>query len=320
MKSFAKSLFILSILFLPVLHSCSDSSNEQMEEENPIKKGNLSLKITDAAIDDEQISGVFITFSGVKLDTQIILFDNKVTLDIHSLQNGETAPLLNDSINIGTYTNLELLVDYDTDAQGNRPGNYVLDNVGVKHNLKTDAPDNLMVSLHPIDGDIKEGMNSEWIVDIDLRKAIQYESEPTAEDKYAFYSDINSSLRIVDDNHFMIQGFMDDSLNVSGDETIVFIYRKGEFNIDSEVNINSDIQFKDAITSTMVDDNGKFEIHFLKSGEYEIKLVSFDKMDDGSMEAKGIIEVTSPVDVNILDLNLDSNLEINLTATAVTPF
>ena len=323
MKSFAKSLFILSIFFVPLFQSCSDeSSNDPGGEDvnKQIEKGILNLRITDAPIDDARVMSAFMTFSGVKLDTQTILFDNKVTLDMLALQDGETTTLFNDSIKVGQYSTLELLVDYDIDASGNQPGCYVLDDMNVKHDLKTENQDNISISLNQVESEIKKGLNSQLTIDMDLRKAIQYELNPIDDDKYTFNTDLNSTIRIVDTNHFTIDGSIQDILDISGDKTIVYVYRKGAFDTDMEVDNNSQFQFKNAITSTMVDENGKFEIHFLQQDDYELRIISFNTMDDGSLEAKGIVEVTALTEIDPLGVLLDSNLEINMTAVAVTPF
>ncbi|NNF34043.1 MAG: DUF4382 domain-containing protein [Saprospiraceae bacterium] len=328
MKSLINSTVIVLLLMIPFIYSCSDGSNEdQMEEEmddkeNPIKQGNLSIKITDAPIDDTHVSGAFMTFTGVRVGEETIMLENKVTLDVMALQNGNAFQLLNDSIEIGTYTSLELIVDENTDVEGNQPGCYVLDNNQVKHPLETQASGSFMLSLESLNNEVEENASSEWVVDIDLRKAIRYQEGNNEDDQYTFTADVQSSLRVVDNNHFKIEGKIQDILGVSGDEAIVYVYKKGSFNVQEETTLssNTDVQFKNAVTSSKVKSDGSFEIHYLDDDEYEIQIISYDKMSDGTIEAKGMLQVNPIGDIDLLGIQLTNDLELNLTTVAVVPF
>ena len=98
-------------------------------------KGDLRLEITDAPIDDRRIEATFITISEIRLDGDPIEGYQTSTFDVYALQNGLLDVLVEAEVESGSYQVLELDLNYDTDAEGNSPGCYVLDSDGTTHML-----------------------------------------------------------------------------------------------------------------------------------------------------------------------------------------
>lgn len=314
MRPFRNIFALLFFASFIMFTSCSDSTSNDPGDENT-KTGNLEIKITDAPIDDKNIQGVYVTFSAIKIDGKQISMGGKKTVNVFALQNGNAVSLLNSEVTAGNFTDVELVLDYEIDAQGNSPGTYILTSDNTKHNLKTVSESTLQFSVENVNNSIKENELTTVYVDFDLRKAIRYAENATQEMKYSFVDNLNNTLRAVDGvNHYKISGNYTDAQNVSGEKVIVYTYKKGGFNLNTEKNSESStgLLFPNAITSTDIKEDGTFEIHFLNQGEYELHFISYDSNNDGSFIAKGMITTSANegVDLQGININADKNLEV----------
>ena len=322
MRPFKNIFALLFFASFIMFTACSDSSNNDPGEEN-IKTGNIEIKITDSPIDDKNIQGVYVTFSAIKVDGKQISMGGKKTVNIYALQNGNSVSLLNNEIAVGNLSDVELVLDYDIDAQGNSPGTYILTADNTKHNLKSVTENTLQFNIANINNTITENELTTVYVDFDLRKAIKYEENATAEDKYNFVDNLNNALRAVDGaSNYKISGNYDDTENVSGEKVIVYAYKKGSFDLDTEKtseNTSGPI-FPNALTSTEIKEDGTFEIHFLNQGEYELHFISFDSNNGESFNAKGMITTTASEGADLQDLNIDADKNLEVVATAIVNF
>jgi hypothetical protein len=291
---------------------------EEMEDVNK-KKGTLKLMITDAPVDDDGIESVFVTITAVELDSQRVDLQGKMTLNVAALQDGQTALLLQEEIEAKQYQKMTLIMDYETDASGNGPGCYVMSSGNRKHDLKNGSDNKIAINLDPTLGLIEENGTREVVLDLDLRKAIQYDEDGVDGDNYNFHSELSSSLRIVDGNeNFKISGEFSDALKVSGDKVIVYAYAKNQFDVNTEV--ESQVFFNNAVTSTEVKEDGTFSLHFLEKGDYELHFVSYTNNNEGKYTAKGMVSTDIIGGIDILDIILDSDVAVQVNALAVVPF
>ncbi len=292
-------------------------------------KGNAEFEITDAPIDDTNVQGAFVTVTAVKVDGEVISdFSGAVTIDLLAFQNGNTKALGLGELEAGTYSNVSLVLDYEKDVNGDTPGCYVLAADNTKHSLQSSANSTGEIIINSGNFEVEENSTTNIVVDFDVRKAIKKQDNPQPNDEYDFVTEaeLRTSLRMVNKNKTgKVKGKVSDSLGQGGDRVVVYAYKKGTFNQSTETTGqgSSNIMFKNAETSAVVDANGNYNISFLSEGEYELHYVGYeDTNNDGKLEAKGFLEVSALASLDLLGLQVDISADVNVDVTviAVTPF
>src|SRR5690554_6245870 len=152
------SFFTMLIMGL-FLMSCEEETDLTPDPDE--KQGMFELEITDAPVDDPAVKSVFVTISDVQIDDQSFPGFTATTLDLLTLQDGTTSVLSSDSINVGTYNEIALVLDttncYVEDFEGNRHDlSAEIDKIEVAHEFS-----------------ITEDSAVRLVVDFDLRKTIQ---------------------------------------------------------------------------------------------------------------------------------------------------
>ena len=177
MKTLLKNLGIIFGTMLLIV-SCSDNNeNDNVEKESY----QTTLKMTDAPIDNANVEAVFITVSDVKVDGNSIEGFSKTTFDLSALVNGQTKTLGNLQMEAGTYSNIELVLDYTNDMDGNSPGCYVEMADGTKDKIEASSSTvNITDSF-----EVFATNTNEIIIDFDLRKTIK-EEQGTLESDFDF--------------------------------------------------------------------------------------------------------------------------------------
>lgn len=303
-------IFVLIISFL----SC-----EKDPDDNGLR-GEVQVEITDAPVDDANVSAVFVTVADVRVDGTSLSGFSKTSLDILSYQNGNTEILGALDLDAKAYNEISLILDYQTDASGNSPGCYVVDEQGQKHPVQSTS-DEIKVRNN---FDIVANQTTNLLIDFDLRKCLTREESPTADDEYELVSSskMNSSLRLVNRRESgVIAGNCQDF--VSDSETlVVFAYRKGTYNRDNEVEPNEGLRFHGAVTSAVVANNGDFELHFLEAGEYEIHFAGFSDTDnDGKTEIQGtlLLDAITSIDLGAINVEAEATITANVIVTGIIP-
>lgn len=277
-----------------------------------------TIKITDAPIDDASISGAFVTISDIKLDGQSVQGFTKTTVDINAYHNGITKTLGNFNLTGKTYGSITFVLDFNTDASGNAPGCYVLTGA-VKHKLQSTA-NSITINKNLA---LQAGASNSIVADFDLRKMIIHQTGGGADRfDFATAAELESSVRIVaESNTGSISGTVNDNVSASG-KVIAYVYKKGTFNRSVEMQGQgaSSIEFKNAVSSAVVDANGNYRVSFIESGDYEIHFASYkDTNADGEFELKGTLIVVGSGGLDILGLKVSANttLKADVTVTGV---
>jgi len=272
----------------------------------------FELEITDAPVDDPAVKSVFVTISDVQIDDQSLPDFSPVTVDLLTLRNGNTSVLGSDSINVGTYNEIALILDtsdcYIEDVDGNR------------HQLVAEV-EKLEV---PYEFSVTEDSAVSLVVDFDLRKTIRRDLNDSI-DRYEFApaSDLVNGLRIINkDEAGQLMGQITD-LTGQSDMIVAYVYEKGDFDASTEAEVGEDeIQFSNAVTSTLVESDGSYHFAFLEEGEYEMHFASFDE-DPVTEEVRlnGVLEVESSVQEEVLNITIEpsSTIEIDLSVTGLLP-
>lgn len=293
-------------------------------------KGTAQFEITDAPIDDASIQGAFVTVTAVKVDGETISnFSGKQTIDLMAYQNGNTKALGLAELDAGTYSNIALVLDYEQDVDGNSPGCYILTDDGTRHSLgnNTNASNEIVISNK--DFTVEEDGATKVVLDFDLRKSVTYESQSSSSDKYEFVtqSELRAAVRVVAEAETgQVSGNCQDNLDLA-DRIVVYAYAKGTYNKDTEMSGQgaSNITFKNAVTSAVIDAQGNYTLAFLEEGDYELHFFAYEQPADESKpsELRGelSIELLTSLGLDLNSIRVDANaaISINVLATAIIP-
>ena len=306
-------LFTFSMIALSVV-ACN--------KDNTSSPGQVNFEVTDAPFDDAEIQAVFVTVAAIKVDGKAIdNFNGKATFDIASYQRGQTKSLGNTNLQSGTYSNVMLVLDNNTDQSGSSPGCYVLTKSGQKKAIAAASATSEIV----LSGQFKSmaDQSSTAVMDFDLRKTIVYNG--TSGYKFVSNSEMTNGIRIVQKSESgVIKGTMTDASSTSSEKIVVYAYKKGTYNKATEMQGQgtSSVTFKNAVTSAVAS-NGSYELHFLEAGEYELHCVSYKDTDkDGKIDIQGEFQAGLLAGLNISSLNVAANATVtaNINLTAVLPF
>lgn len=295
---------VLTTLFLAL--SCSDDADDDvnMNEESY----ETTFKITDAPIDNANVEAVVVTITDVKVDGNSLEGFSATTVDLSALVNGQTETLGKLDLGAKSYSNLELVLDYDTDVNGNAPGCYVEMVNGEKDKLEASSKTIQVNDAFEVFADAQNNV----VVDFDLRKSIV---ENEGDFKFVTMGELSSALRVVNEETTgEIEGTVQDAESGS-DKIIVYAYKKGTFNAETETNGSgtSNVTFANAVTSAEVSGiNNSYSLNFLEEGEYELIFAGYEEDTNGELEFNALLEVESVTDIDLGALNVTSALQLNV--------
>ncbi|MBW6497238.1 MAG: DUF4382 domain-containing protein [Bacteroidales bacterium] len=271
--------------------------------------GTLHLSITDAPIDAYDITGVFITITGIEYNqenTWMVLeeFDGPVTLNLLELTDGISAQLGSFELEAGTYTQLRFMLDAPEMGNGSHanPGCYLEFGDGTTEPLF--VPSGAQTGykavgefIIPAEGDIYV------TADFDVRKSVVVAGNSG---KFILKPTIRL---VVEDRSGEIEGTL---LNMD-EETeglgyLVYIYEAGTYDeAEADDPAEEEPRFPNAISSKLVDEDGNFMFAFLPEGLYDLVLIT--TLDGEFSEVLGLVEeievirnVTTVVEIDITGL------------------
>lgn len=329
---FRGALFSLIVMF--TLAACTDNL---VEPNNPgdnnngnqtTKKGQVGFEATDGPIDDASVQGAFVTISEIKIDGETYEgFSGKQTINLLAYQNGDTKALGLGELEVGSYSEIALVLDYDVDAQGNAPGCYILTADDVKHSLAASAATTKELILDA-QMTVEENSRTDIVFDFDLRKAVTYEQNGSDEFKFVTDGELKSAIRVINKAEAGdVKGQVSNSNPAvidEGDKIIVYAYKAGSFdaNMEAQGQGASSIEFANASTSAVVDANGDYQLSFLEEGDYELHFISYEDTDnDGSFEIKGSLQlnVLGNLNLNSVSVTAGAQVDVNVSILGVLP-
>ena len=269
--------------------------------------GTLNLSITDAPVDSDGITGVFITVSEIHYHTNengwkvFEDYEGPKSFNLLDLQRGESELLGSFEMEAGTYTQIRFMLDAPVfnAGQHSNPGCYLEFGDGSTTNLF--VPSGAQTGYKavgaftvPINGSV------DVTADFDVRKSVV---RAGASGKYL----LKPTIRLVVDNQSgQIAGKV---TNIAGDRNIVVYSYAGDTYDDSEAEepAEEEIRFPNAISSDMVDENGEYHLAYLAPGNYDLVVVSTEEGE--FIEVLGVVKnivvesrETTIVDIDIEDL------------------
>ena len=284
------SVYILStfIIYAIAFTACNDDS-----ELNP-KAGTLSLKITDAASDDDDIKGIYFTITDLKVDGKPVRGFQPQTIEISSLKNGHTFLLIQKELPAKEYKHLSMILKGSAIPGGSGPGCYVLTKDNTKHNLLEDGAADKEITVTG-NFELEAGKETKIIVDFDLRKAIVRNESGKSNYRFVTNNELRSAIRLFkEEKTGKIFGNVNSRI-LYDHEIYVLIYKAGEFKaVDEGVGTGaSKILFSNAVTSAKADPDGEYILPFLEEGKYDIRLAGFKRNTNNEYTFIGFLPTTS---------------------------
>jgi hypothetical protein len=302
------------LLLVSLFFSCEDD-----DATTPSNTGSFSLEITDAPIDDADVSAVFVTVADVKLDGASVEGFSRTTVEISALQNGVTEMIASADLEARTYNSLEIVLDDAQDASGNAPGCYVRRTDGTKAALEVAGDGSLTVSDAAFT--ISQGATVATVIDFDLRKAVQRGETETDPYRFAAESRLESSLRFVEKERTgTLRGSVSNPSGENG-EVVIYAYAAGTYQA-SEAEGDENETFLNAVSSTRLTGGGSYTLAFLESGSYELIAVSYqDDDNDNELELAGQFQLSAGLGLNLGGLNVEatSTTTADFTLTTLLP-
>ncbi len=319
-SSISIQVFLLFFAVTLAMSSCLKDPNTIIIDGDSAR---ARIEITDAPIDDPNVTGVFVTVVDVKVNGQSWAgFDGKTTFDLLAYQKGQTKLLGEGEIKVGTYSEIVLVLDTETDANGSGPGCYVKDAQGIKRKLEGGSQ--LVLKAKGSFG-TKANETTEAIVDIDLRKSIVYRPGSNTEFQFVTDPELITAVRLMDKAATgSISGDCTDGVSGSK-KVIVYAYKKGGFSQNEKFpQGTSQVYFKNAVTSSVLAADGTFQLSFLESGSYELHFISYQEDSQGKLQAKGELQlnILNSTTLNLLGLNVSAkeNINIDVVVTGILFF
>lgn len=311
------ALIILVALF--TFPSCNEDDGTSSSG-----KGQFQAEITDAPIDDSNVQGAFVTVASVKIDGETWSgFSGKTTIDLLAYQNGSTAVLGSGELDAKAYSNVSLVLDLESDANGNSPGCYVLTADNTKHALASSGSSTQEIALSST-FEVKENAQSKLVFDFDVRKAIKAEGNDSSSDQYNFVTntELNAAIRVVNkDETGEVEGNCQDSPVFGSDKIIVYAYKLGTWNENTEMQGqgSSSIEFKNATSSAIVNANGEYTLAFLQEGEYELYFVGYNESttDNDGYEINGLLELNGLLNFGGVTIGAGAKVTFDVSITGI---
>jgi hypothetical protein len=276
------------------------------------------VALTDAPIDKANVSAAVVTVTGIKVNGNTVEGFTATTVDLMTLQNGTTKLLGEIDLEAQQDATVSLILDYESDVNGNVPGCYIETTDGVKHALSSTSNEiNIADKV-----EVFASTANKIIVDFDLRKTIIASADMDDQFDFATDQELSSGLRLVNDIEAgTVSGNVTDGTNTS-EKIIAYAYEAGAYSeAEASGQGSSSITFANAITSAEVNKTTSiFKLNFLQEGDYEVHFASYSDTDnDGELEFNGMLQVESVSGVDLDLLKVSSKIDLNLSLT-VTGF
>lgn len=260
-------------------------------------KGTLSLNITDAPTDADNVAGVYITITGVEYRADgkswqpLEGFGDPYTVNLLELTEGKAALLGDFSIEGGSYDGLRFKLD------ASQNGGHVTNNATYIE-FKDGSQQPLYVpsgtqSGYKAKGTFVVPVNGSVTVtaDFDVRKSVV---EAGASGKYLLKPTIRL---VVNDQAGSISGTTE--ITEEAGSYVVFVYEEGSWSEEELAEPEEgETRFSNAVSSARLREDGTFIIPFLAPATYQLVVAKFEDgsfrelsyVHDGTVEVKSLEE------------------------------
>jgi hypothetical protein len=240
------------------------------KEENG--NGTVQLQITDAPIDASNVSGVYLTITGIEYHLNgkwqtYHEFQGPVKLNLLDLQSGKVASLGDFASQAGKYDQVRFMLDIvdEKDSDPANPACYISFLDGSIKPLKVPSGQE---TGYKAKGKFTVPMNGSVTItaDFDVRKAVVH----TGSGKYILKPAIRL---VVNDQAGRIKGQLTNTTSSSA--IVVHAYESGSYKDDETT--SGEHGFANAVTSAKVKGtSGEYTLAFLAAGKYDLVVVGTD--------------------------------------------
>jgi hypothetical protein len=266
--------------------------------------GQIKLNITDAPIDQEGVTGVFITFIDIAFQKDggpwqtAEEFEGPVTINLLELQNGRTELLGDFSAGAGNYTGIRFMLDAsERGTNAANPGCYIEFEDGTTEALF--VPSGEQTGYKTI-GDFTVPLNGsvEITADFDLRKSVV---KAGASGIFILKPTIKV---IVNNQAGSIKGNITN--RNSENSYVVYAYETGTYTEDESAEPQGEeVRFPNAVSNTGAEENGDYMLAFLAPKDYDLIVVAMDSEGNPTVE-KTVNGVTvTAKEVTIVNIDLE---------------
>jgi hypothetical protein len=268
--------FIAAIIIILGFNAC---------EESETGKGTINLAITDAPVDQENVSGVYITVTGIQYHTEaegwltFEEFEGPQIFNLLDLTRGETDMLGSFELSGGKYTQIRFMLDAPEKGQGtpSNPGCYIEFTDGSTQPLFVPSGSEsgfkgVGAFTVPVNGSVNV------TADFDVRKSVV----KTGNQEHYILKPV---IRLVVDNQAgAIAGNVS---NAPEDATVVvYAYEDGTYTENETIRETEESPlFPNAVSSDIVCELNKYHIAFLAAGTYDLVVTTTVGEEDPQVAA-----------------------------------
>lgn len=314
-------LAVVMLMTALTLQSCNKKDDSLNPSNAPDGQGTVNVEITDAPSDDANVKGTFVTVTEVRIDGKTFSgFSGKKTIELSAYQNGNVAVLGLGNIQTGTYSNISLILDNATDQNGNAPGCYTMTTDNMKYNLtgKTSGQTEI-VSKKAFE--VKEKQQTNLVLDFDIRKAVT-DNNGSTPGGYSFVSsdDLNASTRlIIKTQTGAIKGNCA-NYKETNSKLVVYAYKKGIYNSsETKAQGSGNVQFKNAVTSSVADGNGNYNLSFLEEGDYEVRYATYKNNGNGQFVLQSMLNLNSVINISSVSVKANASVTLDVSVSGFLP-
>ena len=258
MKKFHKLIgLVLSITLMTLISGCGGGSSD-----TSVSTGTVSLSLTDAPIDDENVEGVYVTFDALRYQYkdsneswQDVDLNESRTINLLALQDGNTTLLNNVELPAGEIQHVRFVLDLNKC--------YITFKDNTEEKLELEVPSGGQTGYKSTNGFIIAAGGTTYITaDFDVRKSVTV----TGNGRYK----LNPTIRLIDNIEVgEINGTMSLDTNSS---VIVYAYENGSWDENQTDAANN---FNNAVSSADATD-GSYTLPWLITGTYDLVVVEQD--------------------------------------------
>ncbi len=296
-------LGFLTISMLTLLSSCNDSETGE--------KGNANVEVTDAAVDAENISGVYLAVSEIQASANgsvktIATFDTPIVFNVMDYQEGSTFELGSGELEVGVYDELRLILA-DGSPSDETTSSYIEYTDQTTADLQIPSG---TTSGYKVKGDFQISANSQTnlVIDIDLRKALVSTSE-----KFTLRP---AARLVIDETTSTITGEVSNYSHSSDKKLAVYAYLEGEYTAsEADEPAEGESRFENSVNSGVVAEDGSFTLAFMEEGNYEIIVASYERStaNENKFEFGSTVDSEVMLGTNILNLvNVESSTNVSI--------
>lgn len=292
MKDLRSKLTLFFALLLTAAFTACDDEGSDMGT-----TGSARIGVTDAAVDDESITGVYLSVKGVEAISEddgkdtIVYFEEAMTFDVMAYQNGDVFDLGEGDVNVGIYNELRLILDADNPA-------YLAFEDGSEEDLEVPSGTS---SGYKIKGDFQISANNQTdlIIDIDLRKALVL----TGNGRYI----LRPTARLIESEATgRIEGTVEEADFITDEKLVVYAYAAGTYE-ESEADepAEGESRFENSINSAIVQEDGTFTLAFMEDGDYDLIVAAYEPEVEIDFVFGGLIDINVMIEGEIVEESLE---------------